>query len=33
MKHQKIFNLLNDANNSKFLTAKWNIVNYNSNLN
>ena len=30
MKHQKILNLLNEANNSKFVTSKWNIVNNNS---
>ena len=33
MEHQKISNLLNDANNSKFVTRKWNIVNHNSNSN
>ena len=27
----KILNLLNDANDSKFVTTKWNIVNDNSN--
>ena len=27
MEHQKIFNLLNDANDSSFVTRKWNIVN------
>ena len=27
MEHQKILNLLNDANGSKFVTRKWNIVN------
>ena len=32
MEHQKILNLLNEANNSKFVTRKWNIVN-NSNAN
>ena len=26
MKHQKILNLLNEANDSKFVTRKWNIV-------
>ena len=31
MEHQKILNLLNEANDSKFLTRKWNIVNHNSN--
>ena len=30
MKQQKILNLLNEANNSKFVTRKWNIVNENS---
>ena len=30
MGHQKIFNLLNKANDSKFVTRKWNIVNDNS---
>ena len=33
IEHQKISNLLNDANNSKFVTRKWNIVNDNSNSN
>ena len=27
MQHQKILNLLNEANDSKFVTRKWNIVN------
>ena len=27
MEHQKILNLLNEANDSKFVTRKWNIVN------
>ena len=27
MKHQKILNLLNKPNDSKFVTRKWNIVN------
>ena len=27
MEHQKILNLLNQANNSRFVTRKWNIVN------
>ena len=27
MEHQKILNLLNDANDSKFVTRKWNIDN------
>ena len=31
MKHQKILNLLNEANNSKFVTRKWNIVSDQSN--
>ena len=26
MEHQKILNLLNDANDSKFVTRKWNTV-------
>ena len=30
MEHQKILNLLNKANDSKFVTRKWNIVNDNS---
>ena len=30
MEHQKILNLLNEADNSKFATRKWNIVNSNS---
>ena len=33
MEHQKILNLLNEANNSKFVTRKWNILNYLSNTN
>ena len=33
MEHLAILNLLNDANNSKFETKKWNIVNDNSNAN
>ena len=33
MEHQKILNLLNDTNNSKFVTRKWNIINDNSNSN
>ena len=32
MEHQKTLNLLNDANDSKFVTRKWNIVNGNLNL-
>ena len=27
MEYQKIRNLLNEANDSKFVTSKWNIVN------
>ena len=30
MKHKNILNLLNDANDSKFVTGKWNTVNDNS---
>ena len=30
MKHQKKLNLLNEADNSKFVTRRWNIVNHNS---
>ena len=33
MEHQKILNLLNEANDSKFVTRKWNIVNDQSNAN
>ena len=33
MEHQKILNLLNEANDSKFVTRKWNTVNDNSNAN
>ena len=33
MEHQKILNLLNEVNDSKFVTRKWNIVNDNSNAN
>ena len=33
MEHQKILKLLNEANNSKFVTRKWNIVNDNSKAN
>ena len=29
MEHQKILNLLNEANDSKFVKRKWNIVNDN----
>ena len=31
MEHQKILNFLSKANNSKFVTRKWNIVNDQSN--
>ena len=30
MEHQKMSNLLNEVNDSKFTTRKWNIVNDNS---
>ena len=30
MEHRKILNLLNEANDSKFVARKWNIVNDNS---
>ena len=33
MEHQKILYLLNEANDSKFVTKKWNIVNDNSKAN
>ena len=33
MEHQKILNLVNRANDSKFVTRKWNIVNDNSKVN
>ena len=33
MKHQNILNLLNEENDSKFVTRKWNIVNDNSKVN
>ena len=33
MEHQKIFYLLNEANDSKFVTRKWNIVKDNSKAN
>ena len=33
MEHQKILNLLNEANDFKFVTRKWNIVNNLSNTN
>ena len=29
MEHQKLLNLLNEPNNSKFVTRKWNIVKIN----
>ena len=28
MEHQKILNLLNESIDSKFVTRRWNIVNY-----
>ena len=33
MENQKVLNFLNEVNNSKFMTRKWNIVNDNSNRN
>ena len=33
MEHQKILNLLNEANGSRFVTRKWNTVNDQSNAN
>ena len=33
MKHQKISNLLNETNDSKFVAIKWNIVNDHSSAN
>ena len=30
MQHQKLLNLLNEANDSKLVTKKWNTVNDNS---
>ena len=33
MQHQKILNFLNEANDSKFVMKKWNIVNDNSKTN
>ena len=33
MEHQKVLNLLNDAEDSKLVTRKWNIANDNSNSN
>ena len=33
MEHQKILNLLNEENDFKFVTRKWNIVSDQSNAN
>ena len=33
MEQQKIFNLLNEAKDSRFVTIKWNILNVTSNAN
>ena len=33
MEHQKILNLMNEANGSKFVTRKWNTFNDQSNAN
>ena len=33
MEHQRILNLLDKANDSKFVTKKWNIINDNSKAN
>ena len=33
MEHQKVLNFLNESNNSKFVTRKWNIANDQSNAN
>ena len=33
MEHQKILNLLNEANDSKFVIRKWIIINDNSKAN
>ena len=33
IKHQRILNLLNEANDSKFVTRTWNIINDNSKAN
>ena len=33
MEHRKVLNLLNEADDFKFLTRKWNIVNDQSNEN
>ena len=30
MEHQNILNLVNEANDSRFVTREWNIVNDNS---
>ena len=30
MEHQKILNLLNEANDCKFVTKKWNMISNNS---
>ena len=30
MEHQKILNLLNEANDSKIVTREWNNINYES---
>ena len=33
MEHQKILNLLNEANDSKFVTRRWKVVNGDSKVN
>ena len=33
MEHQKTLNLLNEANDSKFVTRKWNVYNDQSDAN
>ena len=33
MEHQKIFKIMNEASDSKFVTSKWKIVNAQSNAN
>ena len=33
MEHQKVLNLLNEADDSTFVTRKWNILNDKSNVN
>ena len=33
MERQKIFDLLNEANDSKFVTRKWNVAKDNSKVN